>query len=125
PTQTVSAIFGTVPAGQGALTVLITGPGQVTVNPRANVYPTNQSVTLAAVPDSGQSFVTWSGDAAGNQNPLTIVMTQSKVITANFVTYLRVDRPGLDASGFRLTLISAPQSVFQIQETTNFGAWQR
>src|SRR5207245_1135840 len=71
---TVSSIFGPTPSGQAALTVLITGQGVVNVNPRANIYSTTQTVTLMAVPDSGQSFLGWSGDAAGTANPLSILM---------------------------------------------------
>jgi hypothetical protein len=128
PTQTISSIFAMTPADQAALTVLINGQGRVNVSPRANLYPTNQSVTLNAVPNSGQAFLKWSGDAAGAQNPLNVLMNQSKVINANFSSapYLRTDRPGLEGlrpNGFRLTLVGAPPSVFQIVGTTNLSAW--
>ena len=127
PTQTVSSIFGAVPAGQAALTVEIVGNGQVAVNPRANVYPTTQSVTLTASP--GQSFLYWSGDASGGQNPLTVTMNQSRVITANFSgrPTLRVSVPGLEGltpAGFRLTLLSDPQLIWQILGSTNFTTWE-
>ena len=128
PTQTVSAIFGVLPANQAALTVLINGAGRVNLNPQANAYPTNQSVTLTAVPDSGQSFVNWSGDASATQNPLTISMNVSKVITANFSDrpFLRASRPGVEgltAQGFRFTLVSDLQLVWQIFGTTNLSTW--
>src|SRR5262249_49518433 len=55
----VSSIFAAVPSGQAAFTLMINGRGQVDVNPRANVYPTNQSITLTAVPDAGRSFAGW------------------------------------------------------------------
>ncbi len=126
---TVSSIFGATPSGQAALTVLINGQGQVSANPRANAYATNQSVTLTAVSDSGQSFLNWSGDASGTQNPLNISMTQSKVITANFTSepLLRVDRAGLEGltpAGFRLTVVSDPPSVHQILGSTNLSLWE-
>jgi len=50
-------------------------------------YATNSTVTLTATPDSGRSFVRWSGDVPGGssgQNPLTITMNASKKITAEF-----------------------------------------
>jgi len=128
PTQTVSSIFGTLSSTQAALTVLITGSGRVNVNPRANAYPTNQSVTLAAVPDAGQSFINWSGDASGTQNPLGVPMAQSKVITANFSApgMLRVDRPGAGPTpdGFRFSVLSEPGQNFQILGSSNLTSWQ-
>jgi len=128
PNQTVSSIFAPLPADQSALTVLINGHGRVNANPRANAYPTNQSVALTAVPDSGQSFVNWSGDASGTQNPLVVSMAQSRVITANFSSrpWLRVDRPGVEGftpAGFRLTLVSDPQTAHEIRASSNLSHW--
>ena len=128
PNPTVSSIFAPLPADQAALTVLVNGHGRVNADPRANAYPTNQSVTLTAVPDSGQSFVNWSGNASGTQNPLVFSMTQSRVITAHFTSrpFLRADRPGVEGltpDGFRLTVVSDPQSVHQILASTNLNAW--
>jgi len=129
PTQTVSSIFGAVQTGQAALTVLISGHGRVNANPRANVYPVNQSVTLTAAPDPGESFLNWTGDASGIQNPLTLSMSQDKAIIANFTSrpFLRVNRPGvegLSSDGFRLTLNSDPQSTWQILGSTNLSLWE-
>ncbi|MDB6122349.1 MAG: exported protein of unknown function [Pedosphaera sp.] len=126
---TVSSIFSATPGGQGALTVQVTGRGQVGVNPRANAYTIGQTVTLTAQPDAGQSFVNWSGDASGTINPLNVSMNQAKVIVANFTSRpsLRVDRPGLEGltpEGFRLTLLSDAQSVFMIQASTNLTFWE-
>ena len=128
PTQTVSSIFGVTPVGQAALTVLLNGHGRVNISPRANAYVLNQSVSLTAVPDAGQTFLSWSGDASGSQNPLPLTMTAAKVITANFTARpaLRVDRPGLEGltpAGFRLTLVSDPTSVYQLFGSTNLTAW--
>jgi hypothetical protein len=128
PTQTVSSIFGATPAGQAALTVLINGRGRVNVNPRANVYPLNTSVSLTAVPDSGQSFLNWSGDASGTANPLAISMTQDKFITANFSggPMLRVTRAGVEGptpQGFRLTVISDPPSTCKVFGSTDLNSW--
>jgi hypothetical protein len=129
PAQTVSSVFGATSADQASLTVLINGHGQVSVNPRANAYLTNQTATLTALPDTGESFLNWSGDASGAQNPLTIPMTQSKTITATFTSrpFLRANRPGVEgftSEGFRLTLVSDPPSAYQILASTNLGAWE-
>ena len=129
PTQSVSSVFASTAAGQAALTVLISGRGQIEVNPRANVYSTNQTVTLTATPDPGQSFLHWSGDASGAANPLTITMDQSKVVAGEFSSPVSLsanyaEGDGLTPQGFRFTLVGDPQAVWQILATTNFAAWQ-
>lgn len=45
-------------------------------------------MTLTATPHDGYVFDHWSGDASGNQNPLSIVMDTDKNITASFVEYI-------------------------------------
>lgn len=61
--------------------------GTVTKNPDLAHYPPNSSVTLTANPAVGYGFANWSGDATGSTNPLTVIMSSSKSITANFVGY--------------------------------------
>ena len=126
---TVSSIFGATPAGQAALTVQVTGQGRVDAVPQANAYTLNQAVTLTAVPDAGQSFLNWSGDASGTQNPLPVTMSTAKGITANFTTRpsLRASQAGLEgltSEGFRLTLLSEPASVYAILASTNLNFWE-
>ncbi len=58
--------------------------GAVTRNPNQATYPELSSVTLTAVANPGFWFTGWSGDATGTSNPLTVVMTNHKTITANF-----------------------------------------
>jgi uncharacterized repeat protein (TIGR02543 family) len=81
---TVSALFGAVSSGQYTLTVIPDGNGQVAVNPRGNRYANTQTVTVTPLPDSGQSFLGWTGDASGASNPLSVPMTQHKTLTAHF-----------------------------------------
>jgi hypothetical protein len=129
PTQTVSSVFGAVPGGQAALTVRISGRGTVDVNPRANVYTLNQPVTLTATPDAGQSFVNWSGDASGTQNPLPVTMDQNKVITANFSGAIVpstswLEAGGMAVNGFQLTVTGQTHTAFQILGSSNLTSWQ-
>jgi hypothetical protein len=128
PTQTVSSVFGAVPAGQTALTVQINGSGRVNVSPRANVYLLNTSVTLSAVPDAGQTFVDWSGDAGGTANPLNISMTGDEVIVANFSDspMLLMGREAVEGHtprGFRITVVSDPPAVHSVYGSTNLSHW--
>lgn len=128
PTQTVSSVFGATPGGQAALTILVSGHGSVTANPRANVYTLGQNISLTATPDSAESFLGWSGDASGTINPLSISMNTPKTVTANFTSrpHLRIERDGpggLFSGGFRFTLVSDPGSVFQVYSSSNLTAW--
>lgn len=124
---TISSVFSALSSSQAALTVLIAGHGTVQVSPRANVFTTNTSVTLTATPDAGASFLKWSGDASGTQNPLPVVMNQSKVITANFTGQPSLSIPpsagGFGPGGFRLMLNSDPDSVYQIYFSSNLLNW--
>ena len=89
---TVTAVFAALGgSGTFALTVVPNGFGQVLASPRANRYATGTNVTLTALPDAGQSFLSWSGDASGTNHPLVVTMNPSKVITANFTKRPRLE----------------------------------
>ena len=127
PNPSVTAVFMPLEVDQFALTVIENGKGHVTVNPYENYYTNGQPVSLTAVPDAGQDFINWSGDATGTQNPLLVGMTQSRVISANFTTRpkLRVGTPleGLVEDGFRLTLTGEFGAQYQILGSTNLLDW--
>ena len=109
PSPVVSALFQTLPVGQYSLTVLAQGAGAVSVAPYTNRYPSGTVVTLKAIPNPGQSFTGWSGDASGVQNPMTLTMTQSKVITASFTSHL--------------TLVTTPESRERIGQGFSFSVF--
>jgi len=116
-----------VSAGQAALTVVPVGNGRISVSPRANVYTAGQTVTVTATPDSGQSFVGWSGDASGSQNPLSLLVDQSKLIYANFthkpVLSVRASFEGLKPEGFESTLTGDFGARYQIDASSNLVNW--
>ncbi len=123
----VSLLFAPLSAGQHALTVIANGNGKVTPSPRANRYNSGQAVTLTAMPEAGQSFLGWSTDAGGTQNPLTVTVTQSKVITANFTK-----RPGLavvqclgelNEGHLEWTLTSTLGERYGIEASPDLNAW--
>jgi uncharacterized repeat protein (TIGR02543 family) len=58
--------------------------GTVAKNPNQATYNSGASVSLTATPNNGYVFSSWSGDATGSANPLTVLMTSNKNITANF-----------------------------------------
>jgi len=122
---TVTAVFALLLANQHALTVLPGGFGQVSTSPTGNRFTAGASVTLTAAPDAGQQFLGWSGDAGGTQNPLTVVMNASKVITAQFTR-----RPQLTpllcggaANGVEIQLLLTGEfgERYSIEATTSFA----
>ncbi len=125
---TVSSIFGTNGPNQVTLVVNINGRGSVTASPQANVYSTGQSVLITATPDLGQTFVNWTGDATGAQNPLNVVLNQSQVITANFSggPLLKVKPEigdGFHPEGFRFSVVGDSNSVYEIDYSSNLVSW--
>ncbi|MFD2516359.1 InlB B-repeat-containing protein [Salinimicrobium flavum] len=58
--------------------------GEVEINPNDQNYNHGDQVVLTAKPADGYEFSSWSDDASGNNNPLTVVMDSDKNITANF-----------------------------------------
>ncbi|MBI3193169.1 MAG: InlB B-repeat-containing protein [Ignavibacteriae bacterium] len=61
--------------------------GSVAKNPDQPTYDHGTTVQLTATPDSGYSFVNWTGDVlqgGSSENPLTVTMDSNKSITANF-----------------------------------------
>jgi hypothetical protein len=62
--------------------------GSVTRNPNQTNYNSGSTVQLTATPNTGYIFSSWSGDATGSTNPLTVTMNANKNITANFIAVI-------------------------------------
>jgi uncharacterized repeat protein (TIGR02543 family) len=58
--------------------------GTVAKSPNQPTYNTGSTVLLTATANPGYTFTSWSGNATGSVNPLAVVMTANKNITANF-----------------------------------------
>lgn len=58
--------------------------GTVVKNPSQASYNSGSSVILTATANPGYTFTSWSGDATGSTNPVTILMNSNKTVTANF-----------------------------------------
>jgi uncharacterized repeat protein (TIGR02543 family) len=68
-----------------AYTLTVTASnGTVAKNPDQATYASGSQVVLTATAATGYQFGSWSGDATGSQNPLSVTMTANKSITANF-----------------------------------------
>ena len=66
-----------------ALSIAATG-GTVVKNPDKSGYNAGDTVTLQAIPSTGQQFVSWTGAVSGASNPATLVMDSDKAVTASF-----------------------------------------
>ncbi|MBN2806744.1 MAG: DUF3494 domain-containing protein, partial [Prolixibacteraceae bacterium] len=86
--KNITANFTAIPPSTYTLDVTAIN-GSVTKNPNSSSYAAGASVQLTASPNTGYEFTSWSGDATGNNNPLTVIMNGDKEITANFsiITY--------------------------------------
>src|SRR5207249_1684039 len=67
-----------------SLSVSVVGSGTVAKNPNQANYAPGTVVQLTATPAAGWHFVSWSGDASGTANPLSVTMDGNKNITATF-----------------------------------------
>ena len=123
----ISALFNPLSAGQFSLTVTPNGAGNTTYTPRSDRYNSGQLVAVTATPDAGQDFIGWSGDATGTDNPMTVTMNQTKVITAKFTSRPRFVADLCDGraseSGFRITLVGRLGDHYQLEESTNLASW--
>lgn len=71
---------------QYQLTVAASGGGTVSISSgtSGDFYNSGTGLTLTPVPNPGKMFSSWSGDASGSTNPLSVTMSAAKSITANF-----------------------------------------
>jgi hypothetical protein len=127
-TPTVGAFFLPLGANQATLTVLEQGAGVVAREPQANAYTKGQAVRLTAQPFPGQSFLGWSGDASGTQNPLAVTVTTNQTITATFTHRLGLaiqPWPGpTQRRGFLFLLAGDEGNTCLVQTSPDLADWQ-
>jgi regulation of enolase protein 1 (concanavalin A-like superfamily) len=71
--------------GRHSMTLNVAGNGAVTRDPNGVLYAPATEVLLTAVPVPGWSFVSWSGDLSGSDNPLNVTVNDDVIATAVFV----------------------------------------
>ena len=59
--------------------------GIVHKNTSLNQVPSGTEISLFPIPSTGWKFSHWSGDETGSDNPLTLLITENKSVTANFI----------------------------------------
>lgn len=96
------------------------GSGSIQASPYAadGFYPSGTNVQLTAVASSGRQFSSWSGDASGSANPVSLTMNAPKSVTANFGTTAQGITITTNPSGLQIIVdgatYTAPQT-FQWQ----------
>jgi uncharacterized repeat protein (TIGR01451 family) len=70
---------------KNTLTIIAGAGGTTNPVPGTYVYDEDTSVTISATASAGYRFGSWSGDASGSTNPISVTMNGNKTVTANFV----------------------------------------
>lgn len=84
--------------------------GTVVKNPNLTAYNSGATVQLTATPSPGYTFTSWSGDAAGSVNPLTVTMNANKNVTANFTAIVPVTYT-LNVTAVNGTVLKDPNQI--------------
>lgn len=92
------------------------------MTPAAPFYSRGQTVTIRAFPDLNQKFLGWTGDFTGVQNPVTLNLSDSKIITANFSELFFQISP-TDPPAVLFSIDSPLGRVIQVDTTANFVTW--
>jgi beta-lactamase superfamily II metal-dependent hydrolase len=79
--KTVTANF----IRQYTLTIVAGEGGSTNPVPRTYPYDEGERINIQATASTGYRFGSWSGDASGTTNPVTIMMNGNKTVTANFI----------------------------------------
>ena len=93
-----------------AVTIAPAGTGTVIISPMQTSYHYGDEVTLTPVANPGWTFLEWSGDVSGSDNPLTLTIHGDTNITANFTQ----DQYTLDVTieGFGSVAIDPVQATY-------------
>jgi regulation of enolase protein 1 (concanavalin A-like superfamily) len=75
---------GPLPADRPLLEVTTVGGGTVATNPPIDQLACGNTVNLTANPGLGSTFTGWSGDAAGSQSTVSLLINGPKQVTATF-----------------------------------------
>ncbi|HEX7926836.1 MAG TPA: Ig-like domain-containing protein, partial [bacterium] len=121
--KTVTAVFTANPV----FTAVMNGPGSVTSIPLgiqcstvcAGTFLPNTIVSLIPLPESGATFMGWSGDGCGGLGICTVLLTGARTVTATFarnrnLTVSRVSNSSsspLIASGGNGSVASSPAGI--------------
>jgi uncharacterized repeat protein (TIGR02543 family) len=95
---------------------LTSSNGTVATSPNQLWYDSNSVVQMTATPSTGFTFTGWSGDATGSTNPLSMIMSGNKNITANF-TASAVTQFSITLTSMNGTVAANPSQVLYDSNT--------
>jgi uncharacterized repeat protein (TIGR02543 family) len=75
------------------------------VNTSGGTYDENTTVSITATPIEGYFFTGWTGNATGNENPLSVTITGNLDITANFMQYIYLDSNGITIKAYDFAIV--------------------
>ncbi len=102
-----------------SLDVSVIGQGSVLRTPDQPTYSCSEVVTLTAVPEDGQLFGGWGGDLSGSANPITIEVSQDRLVTA---TFFEDDGSGNDPLAISGVSVAPGADSALVQWDTNLAA---
>nr|WP_290427025.1 HYR domain-containing protein [Algoriphagus limi] len=88
--NSIEKAFCTDVVAEYSLTTSVVGEGIIVRDPNQNQFLDGSTVSLTPIPAEGWSFVKWSGDATGSDNPLQLTMNADKQIVAEFAENFRI-----------------------------------
>ncbi|MDP2891112.1 MAG: ice-binding family protein [Bacteroidota bacterium] len=108
--KTVTANFTAVVVNTYTLNVTAVN-GTVLKVPSKTAYNSGEIVVLTATPATGYVFTSWTGDATGLVNPVSVTMNANKNVTANF-TAIVPNTYTLNVIANNGTVLKNPNLVF-------------
>ena len=76
---------------QYTLTIAAGAGGTTNPVPGTYTYDEGTVVNISATASAGYRFGSWSGDASGSTNPVSVTMNGNKTVTANFIRQYHAD----------------------------------
>lgn len=119
----VSALFSPLLTNEVTLIVRIEGLGDVTT-PAVNKYARGSVVSISATPQSGQSFLGWTGATNTLSPSMSLALETTSTVTAHFTDDARLLING-EAGHIELLISGKMGKRFELQSTTGFDVWTR
>ena len=116
---TINASYTTVTATTYTLTTFSDpAQGSVSPNPSRVIYSPGETVALTAYNQPGWHLSSWSGDAGGSANPVSVLMNGNKTVTANWAS------GDLSHGAINVTIQPPEAAGAGAQFSIDGGAWQ-
>jgi hypothetical protein len=120
-TQSVNAVFSSLPLGTISLSLIVNGSGAVSISPQRAYYSVGDGVTLTATTNAGGSFYGWSRDVSGRVNPLALTLTSNTIVQANFSRLPVTLSIGLAEASAGVIISGMVGYTYALQYTTNLS----